>query len=48
MLTGSQEKYLGSILTSDAKLDSHVLDRYNKGIGILNQIISILKEVYFG
>ena len=48
MLTSSQEKYLGDVLSSDGKITQNVLERYNKGVGIVNQIISMLKEVYFG
>ena len=44
----NQEKYLGEILTSDAKIHKNIQERYNKGIGIGNQIISMLKEVSFG
>ena len=31
-----------------ATLDIHITDRYNKGIGVVNQILSMLKEVSFG
>ena len=48
MLTSSREKYLGDIITSDCKIDSNIEERYNKGIGISNQIISLLKEISFG
>ena len=44
----NQEKYLGEILTSDAKIHKNIQERYNKGIGIGNHIISMLKEVSFG
>ena len=43
-----KEKYLGDILSSSAKVDANVLFRYNKGVGIVNQIIGMLKEVSFG
>ena len=39
---------MGGILTSDTKIDSNITDRYNKGIGCANQILSILKEISFG
>ena len=48
MLTTSREKYLGDILTSSAKIDDNVQERYNKGVGIVNDIMSTLKEVSFG
>ena len=48
MLTSTQEKYLGDIITSSAKIDENIKMRYDKGIGIANQILSMLKEVSFG
>ena len=43
-----KEKYLGNILTSNAKLDENILARCNKSIGIINEIMGTLKEVSFG
>ena len=48
MLSTSQQKYLGDIISSDTKLDENIKMRHDKGLGIVNQIISILKEVSFG
>ena len=48
MRSSSKERYLGDILTSDAKVDENIKDRYNKGIGYINQIVGILKEISFG
>ena len=48
MLNSSREKYLGDIISSDCKINANVEERYNKGIGIANQIISLLKEISFG
>ena len=48
MLSSSQEKYLGDVITSDAKIDANVKMRHDKGMGIINQIMSILKEVSIG
>jgi hypothetical protein len=48
MLSSSREKYLGDILTSDCKISSNIEERVNKGMGIVNQIISLLKEISFG
>ena len=48
MQTTKREKYLGDILTSTAKIDDNIQDRYRKGIGIINEIMSIHKEVSFG
>ena len=48
MLSSSREKYLGDILTSDCKINSNIEERVNKGMGIVNQIVSLLKEISFG
>ena len=48
MQTTQKEKYLGNILSSNAKIDENILDRCNKGIGMINEIIGTLKEVSFG
>ena len=48
MLSSSKEKYLGDVLMTDCKIDQNIEERYNKGIGIVNQILSILKEISFG
>jgi hypothetical protein len=48
MLTSDREKYLGDILTTDGRIDQNIIDRYNKGMGKINEIMSILQEVSFG
>ena len=48
MISSSNEKYLGDIITSDTKIDENIKMRHDKGLGIANQILSILKEVSFG
>ena len=48
MLTSEREKYLGDIISSDCKINDNVEERYNKGIGITNKIIGLLKEISFG
>ena len=48
MMSVEKEKYLGDILTSDGKLNENIKERFNKGIRIVNQILSILNEVSFG
>ena len=48
MQTTSKEKHLGDILISTAKIDENINERFKKGIGIINEIMSILKEVSFG
>ena len=44
----SQERYLGDLLTSDGKIDDNISDRNKKGIGLVNQILGILREITFG
>ena len=48
MKTSTREKYLGDIISSDCKIDETIKDRQNKGIGIVNSIISTVKEISFG
>ena len=46
--TFDKERYLGDIQSNDTKINSNIQDRQNKGTGYVNQILSNLKEVYFG
>ena len=48
MKTSDKEKYLGSIITSDGKPTQDIVDRHNRGIGVVNQILGLLKELHFG
>ena len=48
MLTTNREKYLGEILSSNGRIENSILARYNKGVGIVNEILGMLKEVSFG
>ena len=48
MMKSGKERYLGDVITDDAKMDENIKMRKDKGIGIANGIISILKEVSFG
>ena len=48
MKTTSCEKYLGDLITSDCRIDENIKMRHAKGLGIINQIICILKEISFG
>ena len=48
MLTSNNEKYLGDILTTDGKINQNIEERHNKGIGIVNTISGMLKEISFG
>ena len=42
------ERYLGDILSNDSKINLNIQDRQNKGLGYVNQIMSMLKEISFG
>ena len=48
MSSSSKEKYLGDVIKNSAKIDENIKMRHDKGIGICNDIMSILKEVSFG
>ena len=48
MLTTKSEKYLAEILSSNGRIENNILARYNKGVGIVNEILGMLKEVSFG
>lgn len=48
MLTSSSERYLGDILVNTGKIDENLQARQSKGVGIVNQIMSLLKEISFG
>ena len=48
MLCSNKEKYLGDILTTDGRINANIEERYNKGVGIVNQIMSYLNEISFG
>ena len=48
MKCSEKEKYLGDVISNDTKMEENIKMRHDKGIGIANQILSILKEVSFG
>ena len=48
MKTTSSENYLGDVLTDDGKIDLNIEARYNRGVGAINTIFSILQEISFG
>ena len=48
MLTSDRERYLGDILTTDGRIDQNIIERYNKGVGKVNEIMGMLQEVSFG
>ena len=43
-----EEKYLGDIITHDGKNVKNIAARTNRGIGTVNQIMSILDDICFG
>ena len=45
MKNSNREKYLGDVITDNAKIDDNLNMRQDKGFGIVNQIVSILKDV---
>ena len=44
----SEDKYLGDILSCDAKNTKNVHDRFSKGNGIISKIFSIIDTLCFG
>ena len=48
MKSVEKERYLGDILSNDGKINFNIQARQNKGIGYVNQIVSMLKEISFG
>ena len=46
--TVERQEYLGSIISNDGKNDWNVSSKCSKGQGIVNDIISILDNIYFG
>ena len=43
-----EQLYLGDVITSNGKCDMNIQRRKNKSIGIINQIIKIMKSTHFG
>ena len=48
MQSTASEKYLGDVISASCKIDENIQMRHDKGMGIVNSIISILKEISFG
>ena len=48
MKTANSEKYLGDVKSCSGKTDENIQMRREKGMGIINCIMSILKEISFG
>ena len=46
--SGERERYLGDILTLSGKIHENIEERFKKGIGKMNDILSMLNEVSFG
>ena len=44
----SEETYLGDILSNDGKNTKNIDNRVSKGIGIINNIFSLLENIVFG
>ena len=44
----SDEKYVGDIISFDGKHDKNIISRRSKGIGMCNEILSILDSMYLG
>ena len=40
--------YLGDVIAANGRHDKNVLNRKNKGLGIINQIMQILQSTYYG
>ena len=47
MLTSDREIYLGDILTTYGRIDQNIIERYNNGVGKVNEIMGILQEVSY-
>ena len=48
MESSNKQRYLGDLYSTDCKIDENIQMRYNKGIGIVNNILIILKHISFG
>ena len=44
----SEQMYLGDVISADGKHTKNIQNRKNKGLGIIDQITSILETVFFG
>ena len=44
----TEETYLGDLLSADGKNSKNIKSRISKGIGIINQIISLMERISFG
>ena len=46
--SSNEQKYLGDVICSSGKNDKNIADRIRKGNRIIQNIMSILEELYFG
>ena len=44
----TEQMYLGDVVSADGRQDKNILNRKNKSIGIINQIMDILNSTFFG
>ena len=44
----NDQKYLGDVICNNGRNDKNITARVKRGIGIIQQITSILEEIYFG
>ena len=44
----NKQRYLGNLVCPSGKVDDNIEDRFGRGLGIINQIMSLLREVSFG
>ena len=44
----SEVKYLGNIISEDGSCNKNIEERYNKGIGIVCSVNSLLKNISLG
>ena len=48
MLQKTEQVYLGDVVSVDGRQDKNIINRKNKSVGIINQIMDILNSTYFG
>ena len=48
MKSASKTRYLGNVICSNDGSNATIIDRHSKGIGIVTQIVSILKSISLG
>ena len=48
MVESDKQKFLGDLYTSDNRIDENILMKHHKGIGIANNIMTIVKHISYG